>query len=77
MSACSLTDLSTGLTAFSAILRALHQRHRTGQGLDLEVTMFDVMGDWMNMALCGYRYFGGAPGRTGLTHSFVAPYGAL
>ena len=73
----SLTDLSTGLTAFSAILRALHQRHRTGQGLDLEVTMFDVMADWMNMALCGYRYFGGAPGRTGLTHSFVAPYGAF
>jgi len=73
----SLTDLSTGLTAFSAILRALHQRHRTGLGLDLEVTMFDVMADWMNMALCGYRYFGGAPGRTGLTHGFVAPYGAF
>ena len=73
----SLTDLSTGLTAFSAILRALHQRHRTGLGLDLEITMFDVMADWMNMALCGYRYFGGAPKRTGLTHGFVAPYGAF
>ena len=73
----SLTDLSTGLTAFSAILRALHMRYRTGKGVDLEVTMFDVMADWMNMALCGHRYFGGAPGRTGLTHSFVAPYGAF
>jgi len=73
----SLTDLSTGLTAFSAILRALHMRYRTGAGVDLEVTMFDVMADWMNMALCGHRYFGGAPGRTGLTHSFVAPYGAF
>lgn len=73
----SLTDLSTGLTAFSAILRALHQRYRTGEGVDIEVTMFDVMADWMNMALCGYRYFGGAPARTGLTHSFVAPYGAF
>ena len=73
----SLTDLSTGLTAFSAILRGLHQRYRTGEGVDIEVTMFDVMADWMNMALCGYRYFGGAPARTGLTHSFVAPYGAF
>ena len=73
----SLTDLSTGLTAFSAILRALHMRYRTGKGVDLEVTMFDVMADWMNMALCGHRYFGGAPRRTGLTHSFVAPYGAF
>ena len=71
----SLTDLSTGLTAFSALLRALHMRARTQKGIDLEISMFDVMTDWMNMALCGYRYFGGAPARTGLTHSFVAPYG--
>jgi formyl-CoA transferase len=68
----SMTDLSTGLTAFSAILRALHQRHRTGKGVD----MFDVMTDWMNMALLGYRYSDVAPQRYGLTHGFVAPYGA-
>ena len=72
----SMTDLSTGLTAFSAILRALHQRHRTGAGIDLQVNMFDVMTDWMNMALLGYRYSDVAPQRYGLTHSFVAPYGA-
>lgn len=73
----SITDLATGLTAFSAILRALHQRYRTKLGLDIEVSMFDVMADWMNMALCGHRYFGGAPERTGLTHGFVAPYDAF
>ena len=73
----SLTDLSTGLTAFSAILRALHQRNRTGKGIDIELSMFDVMADWMNMALLSYRYYGGAPQRSGLTHSFVAPYGAF
>ena len=72
----SLTDISTGLTAFSAILRALIQRGRTGAGLDLSVSMFDVMADWMNMPLLAHRYSGGAPGRLGLTHSFVAPYGA-
>lgn len=73
----SLADLSTGLTAFSAILRALHQRYRTGRGIDLEITMFDVMGDWMNMALSSYRYAGYAPQRSGLSHGFVAPYGAF
>ena len=73
----SLTDLSTGLTAFSAILRALLQRSRTGQGIDLKVSMFDVMADWMNMPLLAHRYMGGAPGRTGLKHSFIAPYGAF
>ena len=73
----SLTDLSTGLTAFSAILRALLQRGRTGQGIDLKISMFDVMADWMNMLLLAHRYMGGAPGRTGLQHSFIAPYGAF
>lgn len=72
----SITDISTGLTAFSAILRALIQRSRTQEGVDLSVSMFDVMADWMNMPLLGHRYLGGAPARMGLTHAFIAPYGA-
>jgi len=73
----SLTDLSSGLTAFSAILRALIQRNSTGRGIDLSVSMFDVIADWMNMNLLAHRYMGGAPGRTGLQHGFIAPYGAF
>ena len=73
----SITDLSAGLTAFSAILRALIQRGRTGVGVDLSISMFDVIADWMNMPLMAHRYFGPAPQRLGLTHTFVAPYGAF
>ena len=73
----SLTGLSTGLTAFSAILRALIQRGKTGMGIDLKVSMFDVLADWMNMPLMAHRYMGGAPARSGLKHSFIAPYGAF
>ena len=73
----SMTDLSSGLTAFSAILRALIQVGKTGQGVDISISMFDVMADWMNMALLSHRYMGGAPNRTGLQHSFIAPYGAF
>ena len=73
----SLTDLSSGLTAFSGLLRALIQRGRTGMGVDLSVAMFDVMADWMNMPLLAHRYMGGAPERNGLQHSFIAPYGAF
>ena len=73
----SLADLSTGLTAYSAILRALIQRSITGRGTALSVSMFDVMADWMNMPLLAHRYMGGAPKRSGLQHSFVAPYGAF
>ena len=73
----SVTDLSTGLTAFSGILRALIQQGKSGIGSDVTVSMFDVMADWMNMPLMAHRYMGGAPARSGLQHSFIAPYGAF
>ena len=71
----SLTDLSTGLTAYSAILRSLIKRGKTDIGIDISISMFDVMADWMNMPLLAHRYMGGAPKRTGLKHSFISPYG--
>jgi itaconate CoA-transferase len=73
----SICDIATGLTAFSAILRALLQRGRTAKGIDLSISMFDVLADWMNMPLMAHRYFGGAPKRLGLTHALIAPYGAF
>tara|TARA_Y100000385_G_scaffold56047_1_gene53610 strand:- start:182 stop:1309 length:1128 start_codon:yes stop_codon:yes gene_type:complete len=73
----SMTDLSTGLTAYSAVLRALIKRGITKRGLDITLSMFDVVADWMNMPLLQHRYAGGAPERSGLQHSFVAPYGAF
>lgn len=72
----AITDLGTGLTMFSAILRALIQRGRTGRGIDLEVSMFDCTANWMNVPLLTHRYMGGAPERTALQHGFVAPYNA-
>ena len=73
----SITDLSTGLTAFSAILRALIKRSKSTRGLRLSISMFDVMADWMNMPLLAHRYMGGAPKRSGLKHTFIAPYGVF
>ena len=73
----SICDIATGLTAYSAILRALIQRGRSAEGIDLSVSMFDVLADWMNMPLLAHRYLGGAPKRLGLTHALIAPYGAF
>ncbi len=73
----SIADISTGLTAYSAILQAIIQRTSSGTGTDIKISMFDVMADWMNMPLLAHRYMGGAPARMGLKHSFVAPYGAF
>lgn len=76
----SLCDIATGMTAFSGILRALLQRAGNGvgrgSGMDVSVSMFDVVGDWMNMPLLSHRYLGRAPPRLGLTHALIAPYGA-
>jgi len=71
----SVCDIATGLTAYSAILRALLARAKSGQGCDLSISMFDVMADWMNVPLIYQRYRGTPPLRAGLTHPVVAPYG--
>lgn len=71
----SICDIATGLTAFSAILRALLLRGRTGTGSDLSIAMFDVMADWMNVPLLYERYATAAPRRMGVRHPTLAPYG--
>lgn len=73
----SITDISTGLTAFSAILRALIQRGKTGKGVEISLSMFDVVSEWMNMPLLSYRYSGNAQTRMALTHPHISPYGAF
>jgi len=71
----SLTDIGTGLHAYSAVLGALYQRERTGKGTRVEITMFEAMVEWMNHPLM-YTYFGGkAPRRSGPDHATIVPYG--
>ena len=71
----SLTDIGTGLHAYSAILAALYQRERTGKGARIEVTMFEAMVEWMMHPLY-YTHFGGtAPRRSGPDHATIVPYG--
>ncbi len=71
----SMTDIGTGLHAFSGILSALYQRERTGKGSRVEVTMFEAMVEWMNHPLM-YEHFGGKPmQRTGTDHAIIVPYG--
>jgi crotonobetainyl-CoA:carnitine CoA-transferase CaiB-like acyl-CoA transferase len=71
----SVCDIATGLTAYSAILRALLARAKSGEGSDISIAMFDVMADWMNVPLIYQRYRGQATPRAGLSHAIIAPYG--
>src|SRR5437764_13544306 len=71
----SIADISAGLYAFSAILLALYQRERSGQGTNCEVSLFESLGEWMSAPAYFTAYGGQPPPRTGASHATIAPYG--
>ncbi len=72
----SICDISTGLTAYGEILRALLERAKTGRGQFLDISLFETLGEWMSVPLALYKYGGKMPTGTGLDHPQIAPYGA-
>lgn len=72
----SIVDIATGATAHAAILEALIARGRTGRGAHLQVSMFDVMADWLTVPLL-HAEDGRSPRRMGLSHPSIAPYGVF
>ncbi|HLZ84861.1 MAG TPA: CaiB/BaiF CoA-transferase family protein [Caulobacteraceae bacterium] len=71
----SVADIAAGMYAYSGILSALLQRARTGEGLRVEVSMFEALTEWVSNALYFAHYGGAEPTRQGATHPSVAPYG--
>jgi crotonobetainyl-CoA:carnitine CoA-transferase CaiB-like acyl-CoA transferase len=72
-----LADEVSGLFAAIAILAALEQRDRTGNGCELDIAMFDS-----GLALLSYManiYFavGASPERLGSAHPTIYPYNAF
>lgn len=72
----SIVDVATGATAHASILEALIGRGRTGKGVDIRISMFDVMADWCTVPLLNAEN-GKPPQRMGLAHPSVAPYGVF
>lgn len=73
----SVSDIAAGMTAHAAILQALFARERTGRGRHIAISLFQATADWMNVPYLQYRYGGKTPGRHGLKHPTIAPYGAF
>ncbi len=73
----SVCDITAGMTAFAAILQSLVRRARTGTGRRIEVSLFHAIADWMNVPYLQTRYGGRPPGRVGVRHPTIAPYGAF
>lgn len=73
----SVCDIAAGMTAYQAILEALIARMKSGKGRHIQVSLFHAMADWMNVPYLQHRYGGATPGRQGLQHPTIAPYGAF
>ena len=72
----SAADIACGMNAHAGLLEALIARERTGEGSGIAVSLFDGIADWMTVPLLHHDYGGKAPGRAGLHHATIAPYGA-
>lgn len=73
----SLCDITAGMNALIGIQQALFQRHRTGRGSGIAVSLFDSAAELMGVPYLQTRHGGKAPERVGLKHPTIAPYGAF
>lgn len=73
----AFVDIFTGLYAANAIMAALFQRERTGQGAYIDLALLDVqVGVLANQAL-NYLTSGTVPERLGNAHPNIVPYQAF
>ena len=76
-SGISIADIAAGMQAHAAVLAALLQRQRTGEGSCIDISMLEAMVEWMGFPL--YYAYGGksAPVRSGADHASIYPYGVF
>lgn len=72
-----VVDMVTGLNAAVAILLALNERTRSGQGQFLDITLYDCALSLLHPHAPNYFYSGKVPQRSGNAHPNIAPYETL
>lgn len=72
----SVADISGSMYATVAILQSLYHRERTGEGQDVDLALFDAVMTWTGYFPYMSWYQGKQPGRVGLNHHTMFPYGA-
>jgi itaconate CoA-transferase len=71
----SIADVAAGMYAYSGILTALLARTSSGEGVSIEVSLFDALAEWMSAPAYATAYSGALPPRSGPHHASIAPYG--
>ena len=71
----SIADIAAGMHAYSGILAALLRRANTGEGTNVEVSLFEALAEWMGSPAYYTQYGPHQPERVGAQHATIAPYG--
>ncbi|WP_129113532.1 CaiB/BaiF CoA transferase family protein [Halegenticoccus tardaugens] len=71
----SVCDINAAMYGVVGTLTALFQRERTGEGQELDVTMFGGMLSWLGYFPLKYWYADEIPERVGMRHHLLTPYG--
>lgn len=69
-----IVDIATALFAAYGICAALYRRERDGQGEYIDVAMFDVALNLLEVKFVEYALTGQAPGRFGNRYPYVTPF---
>ncbi len=73
----AVADLFTGLYATTAILAALHEAERSGQGCHIDAALLDVQVAMLANQASNHLVGGGTPRRMGNAHVNIVPYQVL
>jgi crotonobetainyl-CoA:carnitine CoA-transferase CaiB-like acyl-CoA transferase len=71
----SIADIASGFYAYSSILAALFNRERTGRGERIDISMLECLTEWMMPPIYVWQGTGRIPGRVGIRHNMIVPYG--
>jgi crotonobetainyl-CoA:carnitine CoA-transferase CaiB-like acyl-CoA transferase len=73
--AISICDVAAGMYASQGILLALMSRERTGEGQEIDISMFESVISWYIYFQYYAWYRGETPPRAGMRHHIFSPYG--
>ena len=71
----SICDVNAGMYGAMGALTALFQRERTGEGQEIDLTMFSGMLSWLGYFPLKYIHNDEIPERVGMRHHLLTPYG--
>jgi len=72
--AAPITDLFGGFSAAIAIMGAIHERSRTGEGRQIDISMLDSAFVILGQSVAAWGMDGKDPARVGNAHPLMAPY---